>query len=368
MYSRGIILIYASISLFGCSTHPLQDTKTGFSLSEIILQIRCEAKEATSMLLIEHQLTDEKKKFNKINDAIKEKKKQLAPIIKENKSLLRDRQILATAKNILHEDLNILIATYDPQSAIWLKKNLNYQANKKAYYRNLDAYLVEFRQNAKKKYIIEASIEHLNSQIQDDKSLKKIVKFFGNTVASDFRFQITETNTAGVEGAYKFPIHLGLLTIGVQGSDEKERQSERNAKLTINFKELDEIPDSECANPTGETSFIQARHYPIRGKIGLHEVFREYLTLSNQEKGRLAKTAPYTDQIIFTTTIGGGINPSIVLKPVALEEVSASLDFTSERKDLHSVTINLTPPGEATDATITRVQIVTEPNLFLGGN
>ena len=83
---------------------------------------------------------------------------------------------------------------------------------------------------------------------------------------------------------------------------------------------------------------------------------------------KLAKTSPYTDQIIFTTTIGGSVNPSVTLRPVALEEVSASLDIGGSREDLHSVTVNLTPPSAATDAGVTRVQIVSEPGLFLSGN
>lgn len=347
--------------LGACSMHPLQDDVTGLSLSEVVHKVRCEAKDAVSRVVAEENWIESKKKFLQIQQEISVKKNLLQPFAREDKFLSERRAALIDRRNALLNEIRIIQAlNQEPAPPGLVARFARYEINERRYYEALSAFLSDQRLYQQNRQAIDKQVKNLEEKISADPSLKSIVAFYGNTFAYDFRFQITETNSlSSTSSTYKFPIHLGSITLGLDASDIKDRVGERNAKLTINFRELDAM---DCSERPQEQYGVKAVHYPIVGNLGLHEVVSEYVDLL--KLGKLAKLSPYTDQIVFTTTLSGGLNPSILLTPVPLEQISANLKLSGTRKDLHSVTINITPPSPPEEEKPTRVLIVTEPNLF----
>jgi hypothetical protein len=89
--------------------------------------------------------------------------------------------------------------------------------------------------------------------------------------------------------------------------------------------------------------------YPITGSIGLREVMKTFIAISEQGGGKDS----FVDTLTFTTTISGSVSPSLKLKsvPHSFRLVSAGGTASADRTDLHKVTISLafpvptTPPG-----------------------
>ena len=77
--------------------------------------------------------------------------------------------------------------------------------------------------------------------------------------------------------------------------------------------------------------------YPITGRIGLDEVVRTYFVL---DRGG-TELRSFSDQLSFTTTIGGSIKPSVELNPLAgqLRLTEASGSLVANRTDVHKVRI-----------------------------
>jgi hypothetical protein len=60
----------------------------------------------------------------------------------------------------------------------------------------------------------------------------------------------------------------------------------------------------------------------------------------------IAGAPTMVDTLTFTTTVSAGVNPMIMLTPIgtAMQLTNASLNFTLQRQDIHSVTIGLGLP------------------------
>jgi hypothetical protein len=377
------------VCIAGCSMHPLQDDVTGLPLERIVEKVRCEASDAVKRILVVQGLEPEKASFLVKDQALKQQIKKASKLreeaarldtmqqdlLKRKAELLSVQQAMlqiTTAKEIAEENRNNIAEEtarnpYLPGRQIKPAQLPNdYEEIKNRFIAQRELYksdVLKYQERVVRNKLalapISTEIARINGEISSNVGWKNIRKFYNHEMASDFRFKITETNNAGVTAAYRLPLPLGTLTVGLDGSDTKERESERNAKLTISFRELDEM---SCVNGVPETA--HALRYPIRGNIGLFEVLDQYVKLSNQKDGKLAKASPYSDQITFTTTLDGGVSSDVVIAPTPREQLTASLDLGGTRKDLHSVTISLAQPAptESGDK-ITRVRLVSEDQL-----
>ena len=99
----------------------------------------------------------------------------------------------------------------------------------------------------------------------------------------------------------------------------------------------------------------RARIYPITGRIGIGELIGEYLDIIEDDarfKATKTKDGVYSDRLLFTTTINGGVTPSVALNP-GIAELKLNGNFGASRKDVHEVIVDIAPsqPDKGADKT-----------------
>lgn len=152
-------------------------------------------------------------------------------------------------------------------------------------------------------------------------------------IGYDFSFTMTENNNVGAGATFEFPFLSKFGTFGtdVAAGRDRKRETERKFIIAETFEELERLggcdPKDDRENWT----------YPITGRIGLDEVVRTYFALDSAG----TELRSFSDQVAFTTTIGGSIKPKVELNPLAgqLRLTEASGSLVGNRTDLHKVRI-----------------------------
>jgi len=151
-------------------------------------------------------------------------------------------------------------------------------------------------------------------------------------IGYDFSFTMTENNNIGAGASFEFPFlsKFGTFSTDIAAGRDRKRETERKFIIAETFEELERLP--ACFGNDREN-----RTYPITGRIGLDEVVRTYFALDRDG----TELRSFSDQVAFTTTIGGSIKPRVELNPLAgqlrLTETSGSL--VANRTDVHKVRI-----------------------------
>jgi hypothetical protein len=92
----------------------------------------------------------------------------------------------------------------------------------------------------------------------------------------------------------------------------------------------------------------------VTGNIGMGELIRQFLqindavTLAKPDKEKKDKKI-FSDKLVFTTLLKGGVKPSLVLSPSTGHTVRFNGDFNADRKDVHEVIVDIlpgSPPAE----------------------
>jgi hypothetical protein len=170
--------------------------------------------------------------------------------------------------------------------------------------------------------------------------LKPILDEYGEVaVAYDFTFDITEHDNLDAGLAFKLPFTAPrVFDLGAAGSLHKTRTGKRTFSSQETFYDLI-LRDHWCGNFEPRNRNIV---YPITGSIGLRNVVKTFMALSEQGGGKDS----FVDLLTFTTTISGSVNPSLKLNPVSesFRLVSASASLSADRTDLHQVKISLAFP------------------------
>jgi hypothetical protein len=173
--------------------------------------------------------------------------------------------------------------------------------------------------------------------------LKPILDEYGEVaVAYDFTFDITEHDNLDAGLAFKLPFTAPrVFDLGAAGSLHKTRTGKRTFSSQETFFDLI-LRDHWCGNFEPRDRNIV---YPITGSIGLRNVVKTFMALSEQGGGKDS----FVDLLTFTTTISGSVNPSLKLNPVSdsFRLVSASASLSADRTDLHQVKISLAFPVPA---------------------
>ncbi|MFB9268037.1 hypothetical protein ACFFWD_33725 [Bradyrhizobium erythrophlei] len=115
---------------------------------------------------------------------------------------------------------------------------------------------------------------------------------------------------------------VSLVTLGLTGNFDRQRQNEWSFTITDNFGSLvQKTSESYCMSHLVRTEdFV----YPIAGKVGLAKLIKEFTLMSlfenldelNKDVATVKKGPPsMVQQLQFTTTIGGGASPKIVFAP-----------------------------------------------------
>jgi hypothetical protein len=142
-----------------------------------------------------------------------------------------------------------------------------------------------------------------------------------------------------------------LVTLGLTGNFDRQRQNERSFTITDNFGDLiTKVHENYCTGQLAEDNYA----YPIAGRVGIDRVVHDFvlLTLFGNLSGKskdvtTATTAsgPPTmvDQLQFITAIGGAATPKITFIPLgpAFQVSDASFPISASRKDTHQLTVGL---------------------------
>ncbi len=367
MRMRNIVggpIIVIAVALGGCTLHPLQNEVTDLPLYDVVHKIRCEAKESVLGLLEAKDLTPLKLGLDDANKHLDGTKKTiLKPLQDEKKGFDSDKLTLQREAAGVSAQLDLALAVGDEAlnrgvETPEIKAAITAAITKyKKFVVKKQAYRVKIADYDQRLFEVNRIVDAESKSI--DTKFKRVQTFFGHQMAYSFRFNIKETDVATPTGSYKFPIHLGSMTVSLTGGDTKDRESERNVKLVASFGELNDL---DCQNAAPDTRDLRTFHYPIKGSIGVDEVIAQYLQLYDSPKGKFAKdpAAAYTDSITFTTTLTGSVNPQITITPTPLTQVTLGVTGGPTRKDTHYVIISLSPPVTADVATsaVTRVQLV----------
>jgi hypothetical protein len=275
--------------------HPLQDDVTDLPLADIVRRVTCEGRDALRDIL--KRKTHGTDEYNAFKDADKDlkdvKKKLLKPWEDETKELEKKKAQLLFTKNAIEQERtaidSILTDIKNMTKPEQEKQVGNYWKLKKRrielasdwnrLYYDIAGYFRAIRKNDES---LKLAQKALSTKTRATKRFREWNRYINNSMAYGFRFRATETGAATASASYRLPIHLGLLTVGIGGSDTAKRDGER--KVVISFMDLYETPCEISPVPAAATG-IRAAHYPVRGNIGVREVLEQYFELLDRAKG-----------------------------------------------------------------------------------
>jgi hypothetical protein len=284
MFGRTCVSAALALILGGCAIHPLPEDVTGVSTYYIVRQIRCETRQA----------------------------------------------IIETALDWLTDDANQANGDVDPASR---------------------AIGFEFKNGR--------PIEQFNPKLFKGQVGKIVSVFYDAGVAYTFDLNMTETNNLDPMADLLRPLPRSKFTMNISGKFDRMRQNERLLTVTDSFSELIRMPKGYCLDPNTGRNFVVPENYiyPIAGKIGVKPMIQDFIVLTlfgalggqaGDNQAAPPKGPPtLVDQLEFTTTISGTVDPTITFTPVgtALQVMDASLSANVEREDQHKVTVGLAIGG-----------------------
>lgn len=181
----------------------------------------------------------------------------------------------------------------------------------------------------------------------------KIVGLLYHTgVAYNYDLLGVETNNVDPVANFIRPLPTSsLVTVGVTGNFDRQRQNDRSFTITDTLGGLiRNVHQDYCQPYMADENYI----YPIAGKVGVSKVVRDFLLLalfanlsaeSKDSKTVTNISGPPTmvEQLQFITTIGGTATPKITFAQIgpALQVSDASIGVTMSRKDTHQLTVGL---------------------------
>ncbi|QOZ36373.1 hypothetical protein XH92_35900 [Bradyrhizobium sp. CCBAU 53421] len=174
---------------------------------------------------------------------------------------------------------------------------------------------------------------------------------YGTGIAYYYDLTGLETNNVDPTANLIRPTPItSLVTLGLSGNFDRQRQNEWSFTITDNFGNLvQKTSESYCENHLARTEDYA---YPIAGKVGIAKLIKEFTLMSlfenldelNKDVTTVKKGPPsMVQQLQFTTTIGGGATPTIVFAPTGpnLQATNVSFPVTASRKDTHQLTVGL---------------------------
>lgn len=355
-----VVVVGALLS--GCSVRPLPQTENESPLPvfNIVHQIQCEAATAV-------RAAHQRRGFNGLSKELEKLKKRVAAA---SKAVSAKRLELAEKSDFGTRLEELLDAT----SFVLLKQAQNEQARARIQKSNQDDddknralqvlhkekdWIDQQRGNVNAATIILRDLDRLGKIYKAvaaelaAKRFEEVIAFEAHTAAFHFEFEITEDNNLSSTGSVTWPVVLGALagtfTMGYDVGDKRQRLAKRTVKLATSFGEFvssfEKGSDGEklyCRDVAVPAPDIIPRSYPMTGNIGLEGVVKEYLAMLKSGKFKSGGEG-YTDKIQFTTTMNGSLKPGIDLARKPGPTIKASGVIEGIRKDVHVLTISLTP-------------------------
>jgi len=142
----------------------------------------------------------------------------------------------------------------------------------------------------------------------------------------------------------------GERQFDIGGGIEQKSQSKRQFQISDKFITLLALRvnrDSTCSKLA-----TTAPLYPITGRIGLDETISTFLDLNDLAALSLnpdvkdAQVTRFLDELVFTTTVEGRLNPKITLAPSVTGATASEIGLTNSQKrtDKHSVIVSIAVP------------------------
>jgi hypothetical protein len=379
---RRCALIVLAGMLGACHVRPMPagEYNAELPIYDIVHRIQCEAATAVAARHREHEFTEPSKKLDEIDAKIQAKEGKLREARKK-----LEKSDFGTRK----EELDDASKALDLQAAqIELARARLASKPNDAEKKVLDAEEKRIRvqiNNWDAAVTALTDVTTLDDEIKDlkdkrGKKYKELIEFEGHSAVFLFDFEVSEDNNLSSTGSVAWPAVLagipGSFTMGYDVGDKRQRLAKRTVKLAATFDEFvvsladrrdGNQPKLDCRRANIPAPGAAPGTYPITGNIGLEIVIREYIAMLNSGKFK-AGGESYTDKIQFTTTINGGLKPSIDLARKPGPTVKVSGDISATRKDVHALTLSLAPPEGDKSAGAQEVVISRMPAVRIRGD
>jgi hypothetical protein len=187
--------------------------------------------------------------------------------------------------------------------------------------------------------------------------IKAMAKLFYDTgIAYSFDLTMTENNDLSTELSFLKPFTEPVFTLGIDASAKRQRTNNRVFTVTDTFSYLLTKLNTEVrGHRYCDGQLVNANYvYPIAGRIGIDKMVHDFVELTlfgglTEPKAAPGATGAPTmvDELAFTTTLSGSVNPIVVFTPVthAFQLTRASLTAGAARSDIHKVSVGLAIAG-----------------------
>ena len=187
----------------------------------------------------------------------------------------------------------------------------------------------------------------LNPNLFTGEVRQSLSLFWPTGVAYNFTLDMTEMNNADGELSIGSLFGRRAFGIGMKAGMDLSRENTRTFTVTDNFADLVKRLTG-CKKRIVGPNYI----YPMAGRIGVDDMIRDFvymtifgnLTAENTSVGAAPKGPPtLVDSLVFTTTISGSVNPTVVFAPAVRElgVTAAGVDLAASRIDKHQVVVGL---------------------------
>jgi hypothetical protein len=188
---------------------------------------------------------------------------------------------------------------------------------------------------------------------KEKKHVQKIVE--GTTIGFEFKFVMSEANTAGVdEIKFKgedFELILNAALNDGHKTDPVDNATRSNTRVFRVLDDLRDLAETRCGRRVRAAQ--PNLPYPVTGSTGMAEVVRTYIELEIltdlAATGSNKETVTFSDNLQFTTTLDTGAFLDLSLKTAVGSLRLTKASATAARKDTHSVRVVLARDGEHVD-------------------
>lgn len=183
-------------------------------------------------------------------------------------------------------------------------------------------------------------------------ALKYLNQYYGGAIAYSFDLDIQREADNGISINLIDAFTNSDRKYDIGGGVKREQKARRQFQISDKFIDLANLymPDrdgrSKCPGKP-EVNYA----YPISGTVGLEETVSTFLTLNDMAGIQQAASGGvgvtrFTDELVFTTTLTGRLNPKIVFDPVGIggNSPDAGLTNSYKRVDKHQVTVSIEVP------------------------
>jgi len=157
-----------------------------------------------------------------------------------------------------------------------------------------------------------------------------------SSISYDFEFKINEHDGTQASANFAMPFTNGNVSAGISGGLDKIRAGDRHFATVETFRDLAKLHCDKFAAP--DKNIV----YPMTGSVGIYKVMNTFISLTELGGGK----GTFTDTLTFTTTVGGSVNPTLVLSavPKSFNLVNANATLADTRTDVHQLIVSLVFP------------------------